>query len=220
MTSLPPDTSVTPPANSGPGQCEECQASFTYCDEGAEKAGCIELIIDAQSWLTVSEDFAFAGKAALLALAQPPRDPAIKSPHRLAVIMLSDDRLVQGLNRTYRGKDKPTNILSFPALQPLGDEPERDKTSASAAIEPHADHGDDDEPTHIGDAILGYDTIVQESERDGIPLKNHISHLVIHGVLHLLGYDHEEAAQASEMEALETKLLQQLNIPDPYCHPA
>jgi probable rRNA maturation factor len=113
-------------------------------------------------------------------------------------IVLADDAMVQGLNRDWRGKDQPTNVLSFAAL-------------------------DDDEaplvegaPLLLGDVILAYETCAAEAREQGKPLADHFGHLVIHGVLHLLGYDHMDDEEAAEMESLETTLLAALGIPDPY----
>jgi probable rRNA maturation factor len=117
-----------------------------------------------------------------------------------ATIALSCDAAVQRLNRTYRGKDKPTNVLSFPApampvlLSPVG------------ADEMHA----------LGDIILAFETVQREADEQDIPVAHHMQHLVVHGVLHLLGYDHETDVEAQIMEGLETEILGRLGIADPY----
>ena len=105
-------------------------------------------------------------------------------------VLLADDAAVQGLNARFRGKDAATNVLSFPA-------------PASAA-------------PHLGDVALAYGVCAREAAEQGKPLQTHLSHLVAHGVLHLLGFDHEDEAQAEEMEALERVVLAGLDIPDPY----
>lgn len=105
-------------------------------------------------------------------------------------LLLTDDETVRGLNVRFRGQDKPTNVLSFPAPQ----NPER----------------------FLGDIALAYGVCAREASEQGKPLKNHLQHLVAHGVLHLLGYDHETDAQAEEMEGLERAVLAGLGIPDPY----
>ncbi|WP_243404062.1 rRNA maturation RNase YbeY [Zavarzinia aquatilis] len=114
-------------------------------------------------------------------------------------ITLSDDAEVRDLNRDWRGKDKPTNVLSFPGLE----------GAMAALLPPEA-------PRPLGDIILAFETCRVEAEEQGKPLADHARHLVVHGVLHLLGYDHEEDAEAEEMEALETMVLAGLGIPDPY----
>ncbi|MCJ2026786.1 rRNA maturation RNase YbeY [Methylobacterium sp. J-067] len=111
-------------------------------------------------------------------------------------VLLADDATVQDLNKTWRGKDKPTNVLSFPATpQPLP---------------PGA-------PAPLGDVVLAYETMVRESAEQGKPLQNHLAHLLVHGTLHLVGQDHELGnTEAEAMEALEIAALATLGIPDPY----
>ena len=113
-------------------------------------------------------------------------------------LVLADDLLVQGLNRQYRGQDKPTNVLSFAALDD-DDAPELE-----------------DGPVLLGDVILAYETTVAEAAVEDKTVANHLSHLVVHGVLHLLGYDHIEDDEAEEMEGVERTILAALGIPDPY----
>ena len=109
-------------------------------------------------------------------------------------IALSNDAHVQTLNASFRGIDKPTNVLSFPAAD----------SPAPHGIEP------------IGDIVIARETLVREASEKGIPLADHLRHLTVHGLLHLLGYDHEEDAEAVAMENLETEILRCLGIPDPY----
>lgn len=172
--------------------------SFEYIENGQV----FEVVIEDHRWLEISDNFEFAARAALLALSQKPASSVIKSPHRLVVFMLSNDQAVHTLNKTYRGKDKATNILSFPAtIDELRLPSERE---------------DENDQLHIGDAILALETIRVEAETDNKTINDHISHLVIHGVLHLLGYDHETESDAEIMEQLEKQLLSQLKIDDPY----
>ena len=105
-------------------------------------------------------------------------------------LLLTGDQAVRDLNRRFRRQDKPTNVLSFPAPQ----NPER----------------------FLGDVALAYGVCAREAAEQGKPLAHHLQHLVAHGVLHLLGYDHETDAQADEMEGLERAVLAGLGIPDPY----
>lgn len=122
-------------------------------------------------------------------------------------IALEDDASVQELNRAFRGQDKPTNVLSFAALE-----------DADGHVLPPSTDGldDDDEPETLGDVIIALETSRDEAAREGKPLADHLSHLVVHGVLHLLGHDHIEDAEARHMERLETQILAALGIPDPY----
>ena len=110
-------------------------------------------------------------------------------------LVFADDAMVKALNAKWRGKDKPTNVLSFPAFQ----------ISKGGKL-----------PQLLGDVILAFETTAREAAEEGKPLDHHISHLVLHGFLHLLGYDHESGAEAEELEALERKILVKLAIPDPY----
>jgi probable rRNA maturation factor len=112
-------------------------------------------------------------------------------------VRLVDDGTIQALNREWRGRDKATNVLSFP----LGD--------AGPAT-------DMEMPWLIGDIVMSFDTMTAESLRDGKPLEHHVAHLAIHAALHLLGHDHEDENEAAIMEAAEVALLAQLDIPDPY----
>jgi len=118
-----------------------------------------------------------------------------------AAVALSSNDAVRRLNAAYRGKDKPTNVLSFPAPELPPKLP---------------DELADAEPRALGDVVLALETLIDEAAAAGIPLAHHFQHLLIHGLLHLIGYDHEDDAEAEEMEALETVLLARLGIPDPY----
>ncbi|PXW76453.1 putative rRNA maturation factor [Blastomonas natatoria] len=112
----------------------------------------------------------------------------------------SDDE-IQALNRDYRDKDKPTNVLSFPMIDP-------DDFAALANT--------DDGEVLLGDIMLAFETCAREAEEKGIALLAHATHLVAHGMLHLLGHDHIEEADAGIMEALEVKALANLGIDNPY----
>ena len=112
------------------------------------------------------------------------------------VILLTDDETVRGLNDRFRGKDRPTNVLSFPA-----------------AAMPGAN------PQPLGDIVLAYGVCAAEAEEQSKTLRNHLTHLVVHGVLHLLGRDHEDDAEAEAMEGEERSILASLGISDPYTLP-
>jgi len=113
-------------------------------------------------------------------------------------IMLTDDAGIRTLNSNWRGIDKPTNVLSFPALPPSGP------------------RGPDDAPRMLGDIAIAYETTRSEADEEQKPFDHHLSHLAVHGFLHLIGYDHEKDDDAEAMEALEREILSQLGIPDPY----
>lgn len=114
-------------------------------------------------------------------------------------LTLSSDEVVRGLNRDWRAKDKPTNVLSFPGAD-----------EASLARLPQ------EAPCPLGDVILALGVCEREAVEQGKPLAAHAQHLVVHGVLHLLGYDHENDGEAREMEDLERQVLAGLGLPDPY----
>jgi len=103
----------------------------------------------------------------------------------------------QSLNHQYRGKDKPTNVLSFPFEIP----------EELAGLE---------EISLIGDLVVCHDIVISEAEQQGKPLEHHYAHMIIHGCLHLLGFDHINEDEATEMESLEIDILSHLNIPNPY----
>ena len=125
-----------------------------------------------------------------------------EAPFTISIsIRLSDDKEVHELNRQWRDKDKPTNVLSFPML-------EADELDTLANT--------DDGEVLLGDMILGYGVCASEAEEKGIPLARHASHLIVHGTLHLLGLDHIDDAEAEHMEALEVKALASLGIANPY----
>jgi probable rRNA maturation factor len=108
--------------------------------------------------------------------------------------MLADDAFIETLNLKYRGKQKPTNVLSFPAQDP-----------------------DDPVSTHeLGDIVLAYETIATEAKDQHKTIAHHVQHLIIHGFLHLMGYDHEVEEEATVMEGLEIQLLEKLGIANPY----
>jgi probable rRNA maturation factor len=117
-------------------------------------------------------------------------------------IILESDQEIQKLNKQFRFKDRPTNVLSFP-LHEL--KPGQDIENISQ-----------DDHIYLGDIILAYETFMQEIVLQAKPFINHFTHLLIHSTLHLLGYDHENDEEADIMEALEVEILNCLNIPSPY----
>jgi probable rRNA maturation factor len=116
-------------------------------------------------------------------------------------VLLADDATVRRLNAGYRGRDRPTNVLSFPMFE---DVRARAPGPSPAGTVP------------LGDIVLAFETVRDEARAEAKPFPHHVSHLLIHGCLHLLGYDHQNAADAALMEELEREALAQLGIPDPY----
>jgi probable rRNA maturation factor len=125
----------------------------------------------------------------------------LANPRLSVSILFSDDEAVRALNAQWRGKDKPTNVLSFPMLE----------RAELIALVP------DGPPELLGDIVLAQETCAREAAEKGIPLSNHAAHLIVHGLLHLAGHDHETGdVAAAQMEALETKTLAIMGIADPY----
>jgi len=148
----------------------------------------IDVVYDAGDW--GSQDSAVeAVNQAASALAAASE---LKLDQLEACVALSSDAHVARLNETYRGKLAPTNVLSFPAS------------------------GEGREANFIGDVILAGETVAREAQALGIPFKNHLQHLVVHGLLHLLGFNHESDEDAQVMEAIEVCILVRLGIPNPY----
>jgi probable rRNA maturation factor len=130
--------------------------------------------------------------------------PELANPCLSASLLFTSDDEVHALNREWRQRDKPTNVLSFPML-------ERGDVLALVGEGP---------PVLLGDVALAYETCAREAAERGIPLADHAAHLIVHGLLHLAGYDHETStAEAETMEALETKALALLGVGNPYCEP-
>jgi len=123
-------------------------------------------------------------------------------------VLACDDARIRALNARFRGKDAATNVLSWPAADLAPDQP---------GGQPHPpEAGAQDDPEPLGDIALARETCAAEAAAQGKPLDDHITHLVVHSVLHLLGYDHETDADAHLMETTETAILAQMGIPDPY----
>lgn len=149
----------------------------------------IEVEVEADAWLLALPDAEAIARHAAKAALA-----AREAPGGSGVsILLADDAAVRELNAAWRGKDAATNVLSFPA-------------SATAA-------------PHLGDIALAHETCAREAAEQNKPLAHHLTHLVAHGVLHLLGWDHQTDAEADRMEALERDILARLGVPDPYRSP-
>jgi len=154
-----------------------------------------EVLVTADCWASESGAETAIHRAIEVAAAMVDADTADAE----LAIMLTDDAGIRTLNKNWRGIDKPTNVLSFPALQPEGGR-------------------DDDMPRMLGDIAIAYETTRDEATSENKPFEHHLSHLAVHGFLHLIGYDHEKDGEAEAMESLERDILAQLGIPDPYAH--
>ena len=157
----------------------------------------LDISIEAD-WPTATDWEALAERAAA---ALAPLAPELANPRLSASLLFADDADVHELNREWRGKDKPTNVLSFPML-------EREDLLGLPADGP---------PELLGDIALALETCAREAAEKGLPLDHHAAHLIVHGLLHLAGHDHETSPEdACAMEELEIKTLAHLGIADPY----
>ncbi len=146
---------------------------------------------------------ALADRAARAAIERTPHGPLLTTPATIEVsVRLTSDEEVHALNRQYRQKDKPTNVLSFPMVQP-------------DLIDTISQNSDDGEVL-LGDIVLAHGVCVAEAAERGITVETHATHLMVHGVLHLLGYDHMSDDEAEAMEDIERQALHGLGIADPY----
>jgi probable rRNA maturation factor len=160
----------------------------------------IALTVGAPAWRRHLADPERICRDALAATMARVPDPS--RPTRAEVsVLLADDATVRRLNADYRSRDRPTNVLSFPMFE---DARARRPEPSPAGTVP------------LGDIVLAFETVRDEARAEAKPFPHHVSHLLIHGCLHLLGYDHQNAADAALMEELERDALAQLGIPDPY----
>jgi probable rRNA maturation factor len=165
-----------------------------------EPPSTISVAVGAPAWRThLVGPKAVCRRAAGAALARVPLPPWLARAE--VSILLADDATVRRLNSAYRGQDRTTNVLSFPAFDHI-----------PGAAPGHLPPG----PVVLGDIALALETVRAEATAAGKPLSDHVSHLVIHGCLHLLGYDHQNGADAARMEGLERSILERLGIADPY----
>lgn len=157
----------------------------------------VDVLVEDERWCGVPDAEALAIRAAeatLAALRTEGED--VPEPAEMSVT-LTDDARIRVLNRDWRDKDKPTNVLSFPA----------------ADLPPGA------APQPLGDIIVALETVLKEAEAENKRPADHLVHLVVHGTLHLMGFDHEDDDEAEEMEAMERRILAGLGIDDPYALP-
>ena len=162
----------------------------------------IETEVLAEGWPEETDWTALGTRAVDAAIAASPHRRLILCVQRIEVsIKLTDDDEVQALNLSYRGKDKPTNVLSFPMVMP----------DLIAAI---ANAGE--EEILLGDIVLARQTCAREANERGISIADHATHLIVHGTLHLLGYDHIDDDEAETMEAVEQAIMASLGLHNPY----
>jgi len=155
----------------------------------------VDTIVEAGDWAgktenrTRLEQLAEGAVAGAIARTEPLIAPAAE-----VAIVFSDDAHIRALNRRFREKDAPTNVLSFPAGPPVAGR-----------------YG-----PLLGDVVLAFETVAAEAAEKGVPFDDYVSHMIVHGFLHLLGYDHETDEEAVVMEGLETAIMKDLGIADPY----
>jgi probable rRNA maturation factor len=145
----------------------------------------IVAVIEDERWRKDPVTLRLMRRAMRLGLAAPGKRRALGTA---VTILLTADKRLKSLNHDFRGKNKPTNVLSFPSAQ----------------------------PGYLGDIAIAYETVAREARAQRKPFSHHAAHLALHGVLHIKGHDHEETAQAVAMESLETRLLSMLGIASPY----
>jgi probable rRNA maturation factor len=162
----------------------------------------VELDIDIEEWPVAGAQWGgWETLAERVAVAAGLGEPLLANSRLMVSILFTSDDEVHSLNREWRGRDKPTNVLSFPMLA-------RDELCHLSGEGP---------PVMLGDIALAYETCAREAAEKNLPLEHHAAHLIIHGLLHLAGYDHVgNDTQAEEMEALEAAILAKLGIADPY----
>jgi probable rRNA maturation factor len=161
----------------------------------------VDVLIEAQAWRTLPQAEDIVRRAIAFAAAsgveiRGPNTPARGRAGWRLCVLLGDDERVARLNGQWRGQERPTNVLSFPAPALYGAGP--------------------NEKTPLGDIAIAYETLAREAEENGATVPNHLSHLVVHGFLHLLGYDHHMDDEAERMERLERDILARMGVDDPY----
>jgi probable rRNA maturation factor len=161
---------------------------MTSAPRPARKKLKIDVLIDSEPWKSAGNIRALVRRAVAEAASTQSTSEA-----ELAIV-LTDDSAIRQLNRLWRGVDAATNVLSFPAPTKQAE----------------------DEPAHLGDIVLAYQTIAREARAEGKLFAHHVAHLAVHGYLHLIGFDHEHDADAETMEQAEREILLRLSIPDPY----
>ena len=157
----------------------------------------LEVSISDRRWRSVSGLAARLEKAAQVTFAHLPKNLCFPAT---STVVLTNDKALRKLNRDFRGINKPTNVLSFPQFGPA-ELPKKGKSKF---------------PVYLGDILIGYQYVVGEAKNTNKILINHVTHLLIHGLLHLLGYDHLSEKDAVRMERLEQKIMSALDLPNPY----
>jgi len=159
---------------------------------GVRATPAIEILVESARWSGRRGVQPLLRRAIAGASAALPVKAARSTSGAELAIVLTNDSAIRKLNRTWRGKNEPTNVLSFPA----------DPQAGAHRL--------------LGDIVIAYETLAREARAERKPFDHHLAHLAVHGFLHLCGYDHESDRQAASMERLETAILARLGVPDPY----
>ena len=153
----------------------------------------VEIAVDCREWYLIDKNIEGVCQETITKVVENDTIPLRSSKSEIGLLLTTNDRMVD-LNKVYRKKNSLTNVLSFPnGLQRF-----------------------DETPIFLGDIAIGYSTTLRESIEANLPFLSHMQHLLVHGCLHLLGFDHEETNDAEEMERVEIKILRDLNIDNPY----
>jgi probable rRNA maturation factor len=161
----------------------------------------VDVLIESAAWHTLPDAEDIVRRAIVLAAASSARTCGRNAE---LSVLLCDDQTIAALNGRWRGQEKPTNVLSFPALPLQGAATNEKAPEPAPKLAP------------LGDIAIAYETLVREARESGKTPPAHLSHLVVHGFLHLLGYDHETDDEAERMERLERDILARIGITDPY----
>lgn len=162
----------------------------------------VDLVVNHDAWESTGlalDDFAEDVIALTLSLAKTP--PELTGREIEVCVVLTDDSEIHALNRDYRGMDKPTNVLSFANL-------DSDSAGDELAME--------DMPFALGDVIIAWETMQREAIDQKKKFEDHLRHMLVHGTLHLLGYDHMDDGEAAAMEGLEIRILEKMSVENPY----
>lgn len=166
----------------------------------------IDILIEDDGWDTETLD-----RIAEAALSGVLSELGLASEGVVVSILACDDDRIAALNAEFRGKPTPTNVLSWPSEDRAAEEP-----GALPDLSDLSDPDPDGPPAELGDIALALGVLTREAAEAGKPFEHHLTHLVVHGLLHLLGFDHISDPDAALMEGLETRILARLGIPDPY----
>jgi probable rRNA maturation factor len=163
----------------------------------------VDTVIEDKRWQGIDLD-TLATRACTVALA----DLGLPAQGFSICLMGCDDARIAALNADFRGKPVPTNVLSWPSEERGAEE--------AGGVPSAPDPGPADDPTGLGDIAMSWETCAAEAIAAGKPMEDHVSHLIVHGLLHLLGYDHEVDEDAILMETAETRILETLGLANPY----